>query len=70
MNEGRSMNRIVSTLVLIAGGVLVFGISAQAGLAVAAYAGDVSSMPTPSVLWLVSGGLFCLAALGRRANRN
>jgi hypothetical protein len=62
------MNRIVSTCVLIVAGVLVFGVTAQAGLAVAAYAGDMSSIPTPPVLWLVSGGLFCLAALGRRAN--
>lgn len=63
------MNRIVSTCLLIAAGVLVFGVSAQAALTVAAYQGDMGSMPVPSVLWLVSGGLFCLAALGRRANR-
>lgn len=62
------MNRIVSICALVAAGVLVFGVSAQATLAIAAYAGEDSSLPTPSLLWLVSGGLFCLAALGRRSN--
>lgn len=62
------MNRIVSTCVMAVAGVLVFGVSAQAGLAVATHVGDMSSLPTPSILWLVSGALFCLAALGRRSN--
>jgi hypothetical protein len=62
------MNRVVSACAMAVAGVLVFVVSAQAALAVAAHAGDITTLPTPSVLWLVSGGLFCLAALGRRAN--
>jgi hypothetical protein len=62
------MNRIVSTCALVAAGVVVLMVSAQAAQAFAACEGDMSSMPVPSVLWLVSAGLFSLAALGQRAN--
>jgi hypothetical protein len=62
------MNRVITTCAMSAAGVLVFVVSVQAALTIAACEGDMSSMPLPSVLWLVSGGLFCLAALGRRAN--
>lgn len=62
------MSRIVSTCALVVAGVVVLVVSAQSALALAASGGDMSSMPVPSVLWLLSGGLFCLAALGRRAN--
>jgi hypothetical protein len=64
------MSRIVSTCVVVVAGVVVLVVSAQAALALAACEGDMSSLPLPYVLWLVSGGLFCLAALGRRANGN
>lgn len=62
------MNRIVSTCALVVAGVVVLVVSAQTALAFAACEGDMGSMPVPSVLWLLSGGLFCLAALGQRAN--
>jgi hypothetical protein len=62
------MNRFVTACALAGVGVLVFVVSAQAALTIATYRGDMGSMPVPSVLWLVSGGLFGLAALGRRAN--
>lgn len=63
------MNRIVSVCALGVAGTLVLVVSARAGLAVAASGGDMSAMPVPSVLWLLSSGLFCLAAMGRRSNR-
>jgi hypothetical protein len=63
------MSRVVRTCVMLAVGVLVFVVSAQAAMAVATFEGDIGSVPVPSVLWLVSSALFCLAALGRRANR-
>lgn len=63
------MNRIITTCALLFAGIVVLVISTQVGFAVADSGGDVRNLPAPSVLWLVSGGLFCLAAMGRRSNR-
>lgn len=63
------MNRFICTCALLLAGALVLVVSARVGLAVADSGGDVGSVPVPLMFWLVSGGLFCLAAMGRRINR-
>jgi hypothetical protein len=62
------MNRIFSICALLVAGVVVLVVSALAAHAVVACNGDMSSLPVPSAMWLLSGGMFGLAAVGRRAN--